>query len=339
MEGTLLGVPSLAISLLGRGEFRFDAAARFSRRLATWVVEPGSARHASHVKFPRPRMRTGRRGVRARAHTHGATALRDAIVEKVDRAQKYYWIGGEELEYEDEEGTDFHPSVGAHLGDAHSPRPHQLQVVRRLRTLDFPWPRLRRERGADGRRAARARGIHDSAVLAAIRNVPVTASSSRPSAGGRTTTRRSPSASVRRSPSLHGPLMTEAIGIHGGSHVLEVGNRSGYHAAVSPAGCPVLTLERLPDLAAHARHASRRARPTSTGYRGGADGTLGRSAGAPYDAILVTAAAPQIPRPLIAQLAPHGCLVLRWRRKICRLVRLRRGAEGWSRNTSGSAAS
>src|SRR5207237_4150659 len=41
MEGTLLGVPSLAISLLGRGEFRFDAAARFSRRLATWVVERG----------------------------------------------------------------------------------------------------------------------------------------------------------------------------------------------------------------------------------------------------------------------------------------------------------
>jgi len=46
-----------------------------------------------------------------------------------------------------------------------------------------------------------ARGIHDSAVLAAIRNVPVTASSPRPLCGGRTTTRRSPSASVRRSPS------------------------------------------------------------------------------------------------------------------------------------------
>src|SRR5262249_62263069 len=41
MEGTLLGVPSLAISLLGRSGFRFEAAARFSARLATWVVERG----------------------------------------------------------------------------------------------------------------------------------------------------------------------------------------------------------------------------------------------------------------------------------------------------------
>src|SRR6058998_274012 len=41
MEGTLLGVPSLAISLVGRSGFRFEAAARFSARLATWVVERG----------------------------------------------------------------------------------------------------------------------------------------------------------------------------------------------------------------------------------------------------------------------------------------------------------
>ena len=60
-----------------------------------------------------------------------------------------------------------------------------------------------------------------------------------------------------------------------------------------------------------------------------ADGTLGWSAGAPYDAILVTAAAPQIPRPLIAQLAPHGCLVLPMGEEdLQSLVRLRRGREG-----------
>src|SRR5262249_50751575 len=41
MEGTLLGVPSLAISLVGRSGFRFDDAARFSARLATWVIERG----------------------------------------------------------------------------------------------------------------------------------------------------------------------------------------------------------------------------------------------------------------------------------------------------------
>jgi len=71
-----------------------------------------------------------------------------------------------------------------------------------------------------------------------------------------------------------------------------------------------------------------------------ADGTLGRSAGAPYDAILVTAAAPQIPRPLIAQLAPHGCLVLPMGEEdLQSLVRLRRGREGLVEEYLGSAAS
>ena len=125
-------------------------------------------------------------------------------------------------------------------------------------------------------------------------------------------------------------LMTEAIGVHGGEHVLEVGTGSGYQAAVlAELGVRVLTLERLPDLAAHAR-----ALLGALGYLDRvtvevADGTLGESAGAPYDAILVTAAAPQIPRPLIKQLAPHGCLVLPMGEEdLQSLVRLRRGAEG-----------
>ena len=41
MEGTLLGLPAFAISLLGRGDFRFEVAARFARRLAAWVFERG----------------------------------------------------------------------------------------------------------------------------------------------------------------------------------------------------------------------------------------------------------------------------------------------------------
>ena len=41
MEGTLLGVPSFAISAVGRGSFRFEAAAAFSARLAAWVLERG----------------------------------------------------------------------------------------------------------------------------------------------------------------------------------------------------------------------------------------------------------------------------------------------------------
>src|SRR5439155_1720287 len=41
MEGTLLGLPAFAVSLLGRGDFHFEAAARFARRLAAWVLARG----------------------------------------------------------------------------------------------------------------------------------------------------------------------------------------------------------------------------------------------------------------------------------------------------------
>jgi len=112
MEGTLLGVPSLAISLLGRGEFRFDAAARFSRRLATWVIERGLPPDTLlNVNVPAPAdAQPDGDGVRGFALTRmGRRRYGDAIVEKVDpRGRKYYWIAGEEVPFVAEEGTDFH---------------------------------------------------------------------------------------------------------------------------------------------------------------------------------------------------------------------------------------
>ena len=100
-----------------------------------------------------------------------------------------------------------------------------------------------------------ARGIHDSVVLAAIRNVPrhrfvapalcARAYDDTPLPIGERQTISQPYMVA---------LMTEAIGVHGGEHVLEVGTGSGYQAAVlAELGVRVLTLERLPDLAAHAR--------------------------------------------------------------------------------------
>ena len=108
MEGTLLGIPSLAISLLGREAFRFDVAAAFTRQLAAWVIERGlPADTLLNVNVPAP---ANGAPVGGFALTRmGRRRYGDAIVEKVDpRGKKYYWIGGEELEFEDAEGTDFH---------------------------------------------------------------------------------------------------------------------------------------------------------------------------------------------------------------------------------------
>jgi protein-L-isoaspartate(D-aspartate) O-methyltransferase len=106
-------------------------------------------------------------------------------------------------------------------------------------------------------------------------------------------------------------LMTEAVAVAPGSRVLEVGTGSGYQAAVlAELGARVITLERIPVLATRAR-----AVLDALGYLDRvrvevSDGTHGWPAGAPYDGIVVTAGAPAIPRPLVAQLAPGARLVL-----------------------------
>jgi 5'/3'-nucleotidase len=141
MEGTLLGIPSIAVSLIGRAEFRFDVAAGFTRRLAAWVLECGlPADTLLNVNVPAP---DDGRPVRSFALTRmGRRRYGDAIVEKVDpRGKKYYWIGGEEIECEDAEGTDFH-AVGQGLI---SVTPIHLDLTNyrsfdALRALQLAWP-------------------------------------------------------------------------------------------------------------------------------------------------------------------------------------------------------
>src|SRR6185295_7110421 len=105
--------------------------------------------------------------------------------------------------------------------------------------------------------------------------------------------------------------MTETVAPRPGERILEIGTGSGYQAAIlAELGAQVVTIERLPTLAESARHVL-----GALGYLDRvtielADGTLGWPAGAPYDAIVVSAAAPGIPRPLLEQLAPDGRLVL-----------------------------
>ncbi len=109
-------------------------------------------------------------------------------------------------------------------------------------------------------------------------------------------------------------MMTELLDPRPGHKVLEVGAGSGYHAAVvaelvKPDG-KVITVERIPELAEFARENLRR-----TGYDKWVDvivgdGTLGYPEEAPYDRILVTAGAPDVPRSLFEQLKPGGRMVI-----------------------------
>jgi protein-L-isoaspartate(D-aspartate) O-methyltransferase len=94
-----------------------------------------------------------------------------------------------------------------------------------------------------------------------------------------------------------------------GMRVLEIGTGSGYQAAVlAECGCSVYTIERHRDL-----HRLAQARLVALGYsvrQKCADGTRGWGTYAPYEGILVTAASPGIPRPLLEQLAVGGRLVI-----------------------------
>jgi len=105
-------------------------------------------------------------------------------------------------------------------------------------------------------------------------------------------------------------LMTELIKPHRGQRVLEVGTGSGYQAALlAEIVDSVFTIEILPDLA---RSASDRLRDLGYGnvsVRQG-DGYLGWPERAPFDAILVTAAAEEIPGPLADQLKDGGLMVI-----------------------------
>jgi protein-L-isoaspartate(D-aspartate) O-methyltransferase len=107
-------------------------------------------------------------------------------------------------------------------------------------------------------------------------------------------------------------LMCEALRLPiGPARVLEVGTGSGYQAAVLAAmGARVVTVERQARLAAAARALLAGLRDDDRVIVVEGDGTLGWPAGAPYDGIVVAAAAPAIPRPLLAQLAPGARLVL-----------------------------
>jgi protein-L-isoaspartate(D-aspartate) O-methyltransferase len=107
-------------------------------------------------------------------------------------------------------------------------------------------------------------------------------------------------------------LMTEALRLQGDERVLEVGTGSGYQAAILSLLAPrgrVITVERMPLLAEQARALLHRLGHNNVTVEL-AGPALGAPQHAPFDAIIVTAASPKFPEPLVSQLAVGGRLVI-----------------------------
>jgi protein-L-isoaspartate(D-aspartate) O-methyltransferase len=156
-----------------------------------------------------------------------------------------------------------------------------------------------------------SRGIDDARVLAAMREVPrhrfvpdavagkAYGDHSLPIGYGQTISQ----------PYVVG-RMTQLLGVEPQHRVLEIGCGSGYQAAVlGRLARMVFTLERVSELARRASSLLRELGYDNVSVKA-LDGTYGFAANAPYDRILVAAGAPDIPRPLLDQLAVGGRMVV-----------------------------
>jgi protein-L-isoaspartate(D-aspartate) O-methyltransferase len=105
-------------------------------------------------------------------------------------------------------------------------------------------------------------------------------------------------------------IMCQTADVHEGDRVLDIGTGSGYQAAVlAELGADVHTIERIPELAERADERLRTAGYESVDVHVG-DGSLGLPEHAPYEVIIVAAAAPDMPESLYDQLVPGGRLVI-----------------------------
>ena len=156
-----------------------------------------------------------------------------------------------------------------------------------------------------------ARGVHDARVIAALRKVPrhlfVDAGLVRRAYDdsalpiGEKQTLSQPYMAAR---------MTEALQLSGEEKALEIGTGSGYQSALLAELClNVFSVEKIPALSRQARTLLNRLEYHNIALHVG-DGTIGWSEHAPYDVIIVTAGAPDVPQPLLEQLAVGGRVVI-----------------------------
>jgi protein-L-isoaspartate(D-aspartate) O-methyltransferase len=156
--------------------------------------------------------------------------------------------------------------------------------------------------------AARAAGVQDERVLAAIASVPRSefVATVRADLANVDTPIPIPHEQVTTQPSLVAQ-MVEALALRGAERVLEVGTGSGWQTALlAELAREVFSVERFADLAETARAALAGHGPVHVLF---GDGSEGLPEYAPFDAILVAAAHPQVPDPLVEQLAEGGRLV------------------------------
>jgi protein-L-isoaspartate(D-aspartate) O-methyltransferase len=173
------------------------------------------------------------------------------------------------------------------------------------------WPDVDRAKETMFRRDLLGRGIGDRRLLAAMRKVPRERFLP---AALRNEAYADRALAIGCDQTISQPyivaLMTEALDLTGPERVLEIGTGSGYQAAVlAELAQEVVTIERHEELSRQAGILL-----ADLGYRNVSlvigDGTLGWPAAAPYDRVLVTAAAATVPPPLFEQLADGGILVL-----------------------------
>ncbi|MGW7404024.1 protein-L-isoaspartate O-methyltransferase family protein [Streptomyces sp. NPDC054833] len=163
---------------------------------------------------------------------------------------------------------------------------------------------------ADLVRALRAAGIGDERLLEVVRTTPRAAFV--PAGYVADAYRDVPIAigqgQVTTQPSLSA-MMIESLGLDGSEHVLEVGTGLGFQTALlARLAAEVVSIETRPGIAHQARENLARQGVRNVELRIG-DGSGGVPDRAPYDAVLVSAAYPDVPAPLVAQVRPRGRLV------------------------------
>ena len=155
------------------------------------------------------------------------------------------------------------------------------------------------------------RDVRDARVLEVMRRVPRHLFVP---PGGRSVAYEDHPVSIGQGQTISQPymvaFMTQALELRGGERVLEVGTGSGYQTAILAELCrAVFTIERIPELAAAAESALAALGYANISLRVG-DGSEGWPEHAPFDGILVAAAAPSIPPRLREQLADNGIMVI-----------------------------